>query len=469
VVLTNPRRPLVTTARRPSGEPRAPAVLRRSWVAVLPLCMMVVSDFEVRRRAPGTALRGGVGGADAAVVVELVVYGLVALFLFFQLAHPPRFHRPVPALTALWAFGVVLVFTVLYAIYPALAAARGVQLLVTCGLAHAIALRADRSQLHWLAHAYVVLVTLSVGYGLAVPYPRTELQANRFTWLYVHPVMAATYLGLSVVLLVGILLRNRERAPAPRWPTWIYLVLLAVNLGALLATRTRGAMAGCLVGCFVVAMVGSKRTNRLDIAVLSIVVGVLAAILAMDEILSFLARGETSESLRTLSARTVLWQEAFERFGERPLFGYGLTASRGIFFDTVGLGGGHNALINVMVDAGAFGVVVFLSLIGVLIRSARSVQHRPGVGDDVPIILGALGFLIVNSVTAEFMATPGNVANIWFLVLVGWVVVLIRLAPPPEAPPRRLWPGAGVAAASRRLPARGPRPPEQAAPPAAAP
>jgi O-antigen ligase len=363
----------------------------------------------------------------------------------------------------------VLVFTVFYAIYPALAAARGVQLLMTCGLAHAIAVRADRSQLHWLAHAYVVLVTASVAFGLAVPYPRTELQANRFTWLYVHPVMAATYLGLSVVLLIGILLRNRHRAPAPRWPTWIYLLLLAVNLGALLATRTRGAMAGCLVGCFVVAIVGARRTNRLDIAVMSVVVAVLAGILAVDEILSFLARGESSESLRTLSARTVLWEEAFDRFWERPLFGYGLTASRGIFFETVGLGGGHNALINVMVDAGAFGVVVFLSLIGVLIRSARSVRHRFGVGDDVPIVLGALAFLLVNSFTVEFMATPGTAANIWFLLLVGWVVVLIRLAPPPDEPPPRLWPGAGVAVASRRLPARRPRAPEQAPPSAAAP
>jgi O-antigen ligase len=429
--------------------------------------MMVVSDFEVRRRAPGTALRSGVGGADAAVVAELAVYGLVALFLFFQLAHPPSFRRPVPALTALWAFGVVLVFTVLYAIYPTLAAARGVQLLVTCGLAHAIGVRADRSQLHWLAHAYVVLVTASVGFGLAVPYPRTELQANRFTWLYVHPVMAATYLGLSVVLLLGILLRNRSRTPSPRWPTWIYLILLAVNVGALLATRTRGALAGCLVGCFVVAIVGARRTNRLDIAVLSIIVAVLAGILAMEEIVSFLQRGETSESLRTLTSRTVLWEEAIDRFWDRPLFGYGLTASRGIFFDTVGLGGGHNALINVMVDAGAFGVIVFLSLIGVLIRSARSVRRRPGVGDDVPIVLGALAFLVVNSVTAEFMATPGNVANIWFLVLAGWVVALIRLAPPAEAPPSRLWPGAGVAAASRRLAARRPRTPEEAPPPAA--
>jgi O-antigen ligase len=271
------------------------------------------------------------------------------------------------------------------------------------------------------------------------------------------------------VIVLGLVLRTRERAPAPRWPTWIYLVLLAVNLGGLLATRTRGGMAGCLVGCFVVAIVHARRANRLDIAVLSVVVGVLAAILVGDEILTFLTRGQTSENLRTLSARTVLWEEAFRLFGERPLFGYGLTASRGIFFDTVGLGGGHNALINVMVDAGAFGVIVFLSLIGVLIRSARSVrQHRPGVGDDVPIILGVLAFLAVNSFTAEFMATPGNVANIWFLVLVGWVVVLIRLAPPPEAPPTRLWPGAGVAVASRRLPARRPRAPEQAPPSAAA-
>ena len=429
-------------------------------MVVLPLLMMVASDYKTRRRAPGAALSGG---ADAVVILELAVYGAVATFLFFQLAHPPRFRRPVPALTALWAFGVTLAFTAFYAVYPVLAAARGVQLLVTCGLAHAIALRADRQQLHWLAHAYVVLVTLSIGLGVVHPYPRTELQANRFTWLYVHPVMAATYLGLSVVLVVGLLLRNRIEAPAPRWPTWAYLLLLVINIGALLATRTRGGMAGCLVGCFVVAMSSVRRKSRLDIAVMSVVVLGLAALVARDDILSFLSRGESSESLRTLSARTVLWEEAVRLFWDRPLFGYGLTASRGIFFETVGLGGAHNALINVMVDAAAFGVIVFVSLLWIVIRSARSVRWRRGVGDDVPIILGAIAFLVGNSFTAEFMATPGNAANIWFLVLVGWVVALIRLAPPPERPPRRLWPGAAVAAATRRLPTPGSRAPSPSA------
>lgn len=396
------------------------------------LAMCVASDYKLRTRAPGQSLSGR---ADVAVYVELVVYVLAAVFVVLQLGVAPTLKRLPPLLVAAWGFAITLALTAFYAVYPTLALVRAGQLLFTCALAHAIALRADRTHLHRLVHGFIGLVTVSVMFGLAKPFPRDGLQAHRFNWLYVHPVMAATYLGLTVVLLLGLLLRERRDWPTKAWPTPVYGLLLVVNLGALLATRTRGGLAGCVVGCFVVAMSSNRGKSRLDVVVLSTVVAILAAVLAGAEILSYLQRGESSQALSTLSNRTALWGQAWKLFLLRPLFGYGLTASRGLFFESVGLGGGHNALVNVMVDAGIFGVVAGAVLIGVLVHSARAERWWRPTGDDVPIILGVLGFLLMNSFTVEFMGTPANVANIWLFILVGWVLVLRRARLSPVPPP----------------------------------
>lgn len=416
--------PLPPVARR-EGVPSKvyPRFLRRSWLVVLPLAMMVASDYKVRLRTPSQSLSGS---ADATVLVELVVYGLVAAFLFFQLSRPPSGNRVAPLLVSAWAFALVLTCTSAYSVYPLLGLARGTQLLVTCALGHAVALYARRDHLHRLVHAFVALAAASVVLGVAHPTPTPGLEANRFHWLHVHPVMVATYLGLAVVFLVGLLLRNKRRWPSPAWSKWAYVGLLVVCGGGLLATRTRGGLAGCVVGCFVTAIASMRRRSRLDLLVMSTVVGVVAWLLAGGEILSYLQRGESSKALRTLSARTELWTQAWHFFLQRPVFGYGLTASRGLFFSTVGLGGGHNALINVMVDAGLFGLVAGAFLIVRLIHFARSVPRSNPVRDDAPLILGAIAFLLVNSFTVEFLGTPGNVANIWLFLLVGWTMVLHR-------------------------------------------
>jgi exopolysaccharide production protein ExoQ len=409
-----------------------PELLPLTWVAVLPLVMMLTSDYKLRLRPPGESLSGR---PDATIVVEILAYGAVVAFVLFQIGRPPRLAaRPIPLLAAAWAFAITLAATAVYSIYPTTALVRGAQLLVICVVGHAVALYATREHLHRLVHAYVAVVCLSILLGAAFPYPRQERLANRFTWLYVHPVMAATYLGLAVVLVLGLLLRRRRNWPSPTWTNTAYGLLLAGLVGALLATRTRGALAATLAGSFVVAIASVRRKSRLDIVVLSSLVVLIAGMIASQDILGYLARGESSESLRTLTTRTVLWQEAWDLFEVRPVFGYGLTASRGLFFETVGLGGAHNALINVMVDAGLFGVVTLTVLLVTLVRWARAVRWVGPVGDDVPMILGAITFLLVNSFTVEFMAFPGNAANIWLFLLVGWVAVLHRLHAPGARP-----------------------------------
>ena len=105
-----------------------------------------------------------------------------------------------------------------------------------------------------LCHTYLVIVTVSIAVGVAIRFPISDRQqAGRFRWLYLHPNTAGTFLAVSTVLLLGGLLRFRGAANTDSgWPTWWYGAGLAIHFAALLATASRGAIAGAVAGLIVV-------------------------------------------------------------------------------------------------------------------------------------------------------------------------------------------------------------------------
>ena len=78
--------------------------------------------------------------------------------------------------------------------------------------------------------------------------------------------------------------------------------------------------------------------------------------------------GSGLDEIATLSSRTDLWSVALDAFGQNPIFGYGITSSRGLFYDETGLGGGHNAVINTLVELGIVGIVIWGTLIWLVVR-----------------------------------------------------------------------------------------------------
>jgi len=425
-----------TWTRRPKRQPQpsaqgpvGPRLWRVSWVAVLGLAMMVAADYKFRVRPPSQSLSGR---PDLSVLLEMVVYGAVAGFLLLQIGGPLRLRPPTSLLLIMWTFSLTLFVTSFYAVYPGLAVVRGLQLLITCGFCQAVTKRATRRQLHWFAHAYTALAAGSVIFGALVHFPRFKLQQHRFNWLYVHPVIAGTYLGLAVVLLVVYLATNGRDRPV-RWPRPVYVALLSVNVVGLLATRTRGALLGCALGAMVAIVASRRARTKLDSLV---VIGASAAFVFLvfgDVVQRFLERGQSREAFSTLTARTELWEQALELVRQRPLTGYGLTASRGLFFETTGLGGGHNAFINVLTDAGLIGLLTFVAVLVVLVRSISSLKGRPSTIGDRTLLWAALAFLVLNSMTTEGLGTPANVSNIWLFALAGWVGALQRA---PSGPSR---------------------------------
>lgn len=406
---------------------RAIAWAERNWVLLGALCMFVGSDYKFRTRSTTASVSGS---PDLFVLLELALYASLAAYLLLKRAAPPRARRLPAPLTLAVLYGAVLVVSLVNTPYPTFGAVRTGEMLVGIGFAIAVALQATRDDLHRLAHGFMVLVALSVAYGVAVPSaPLSNQQVGRFTWFAIHPTIAGVYVGVGT-LLAYVYLRHAAPRPGPRWPRPVYLLLLAVQAYGLLATQTRGAVLGALAALLVASWSSLRGAGRRVEFVLAVVtLGALAVLLGADVIAGYFARGESTAQLATLNSRTDLWSYALQAVERKPVFGWGVGASQGIFQAQIGLGGGHNMFVNVLVDLGLVGLLVWTALVGAtVLRIARLSREdaEPGPLVDRTLLAGVITMILVDGF---FIEGPGGVANVsstWLLLTVGWVCALGR-------------------------------------------
>jgi O-antigen ligase len=399
-----------------------PAPTAGWWAYVLPLALMLASDYKLRSRGVDQSVGGT---ADLTVLVEIGVYGLAGLYLVNRFGLGPPRRRVSGLLLAAWVFFGYAAASALWSPYKSLGVVRGSQLLVALLLCSAMATRATPGDLRRLAHAFIVIVVASVGIGVAHPFPRTPLTQDRFNWLYVHPVQAGVYLGVAVLLTVGYLIRwttPRDRM----WHPAVYGGVLVVLTGALVATGTRGATLGCAIGLAVLLATARGPKGRVDVVVMGTAVAVLAVLAFSSKILAFVERGESAESLASLNSRTDLWSLAMDAFAREPIFGHGLGSTRGLFLDSIGLGGGHNAFVNALVDEGALGTAAFVSLLLTLGFVLLMMTRHRTLRADAGMLLGLLAFFLADSITTEGLAAPANVSSAWLLIAVAWAETLRR-------------------------------------------
>ena len=154
-------------------------------------------------------------------------------------------------------------------------------------------------------------------------------------------------------------------------------------------------------------------------------------------VIEFLTRGESAEKIGTFNRRTEIWTLAWESFLSRPLHGLGFTSAKGVFFDETGLGGAHNALINVMIDTGLIGLFWWVMLIGAAcvatFRIGRQRYDRfvpiGATGSDRSdrlILIGILMSSLINSITTEGLGAGVNVSAMWLYFVVAWLCTLNR-------------------------------------------
>jgi O-antigen ligase len=210
----------------------------------------------------------------------------------------------------------------------------------------------------------------------------------------------------------------------------VYAGLLAIVVFGLIATRTRSAVLGAVVGLMACLWSYYRGRRRLELVAVSLLVIALVSLTSISTIETYFARGESTEQLQTLNERTDLWSLAWEAIQRQPLYGYGVGASQGIFQEQIGLGGGHNSAVNVAVDLGLVGLAIWVGLVVTMAVGLLRLSHSGGDGLAVDRSLMIAVFLTVH-VNGIFFAGPGaagNVAATWMFLVLGWLVCARRAA-----------------------------------------
>ncbi len=425
--------PEAADRRRPRAAPGA----RVLWV--LPLVLIVATEYKFRRRSIDDALAGSI---DPMIALELGVYGLVAVWMVWRLA--PAKPRLTPLMIVMWGYVLTTASSALYSAFPLLGLARAVQLVIIAGVVHVVAADGTLATIERLLHGWIVLITLSIGAGLVYVAPTTLAQIGRFTWLYVHSVSAGSMLAISVPVLFGLWLSAGRQRLA--WPRSAYAVLFAVHFVALLATRTRGSIGGAAVAVALMAWLWSGQRMKPQLVLATLIAGAATVLAFGGPVLNFVTRGESADQIGTFNRRTEIWTLAWDSFLSHPLHGLGFTSAKGVFFDQTGLGGAHNALINVMIDAGLVGLCWWLLVLGMTvtaIRRLRPYDRRVDIAgatgtirSDRLVLIGIVTASLFNSITTEGLGAGVNVSAIWWFLVMAWVVILdraVRRTPPPVA------------------------------------
>jgi O-antigen ligase len=388
------------------------------WFVLLTLLFMVATEYKFRRRSLADSLGGSL---DTMVMVEIGVYGLIAVAMAALHLRGSRPAKGTPVMVSLWVYAGVTAASSAYAPFPNLAMVRAGQLLVLVAFVQMLADRAEPGQFRVLGRAYVGLMVASIMVGLAYVAPTSRYQAGRFTWLHTHTVTAAAMMAIGLVIAVGLL----TIPPAHGRRSWQSLALVVGALaiaGALFMTKTRGSMGGAVVGLFAYTVLRVSKQRRKGVVVL---MGLGAAGLlyfGLPALEAYVTRGESTEGITTLSNRTTLWSIAYEQFQRKPIFGWGFTASRGLFFDAVQLGGAHNAFVNAAVDGGLIGLGAWLTYLGSLMVGLRRAWTRqPELRPQVSLLSALLIAMLVNSVTMEGIGSGSGASFLWLCLVGAWL------------------------------------------------
>ncbi len=314
-------------------------------------------------------------------------------------------------------------------------------------------------------YSKVILLFVLVSYGVrTLPEVRALVVAAFAAALLlevaeiVHPsperdkLVVATYDANDVafVLICLLPLASAFFARTREWTRWIAGAAAILAVAAIVVTRSRGGFVSLCVISAVLAV--RLPTRRWDLRIALFGTGFLIFTLFASE--QYWARIDTIWDSRTAlpeeydagglaAARLSIWSKGVQLFFEHPILGVGA----GGFETAEGLSHGgegkwnaaHNAFLQIAVDLGAVGLILFVALLRRGIRDCRELVRRASERPDLEawvwlaygVEVSLYGFIV-----AGMTLSQGYSYVLYFLIAITAVMRRATLSdePPAEAP-----------------------------------
>lgn len=192
--------------------------------------------------------------------------------------------------------------------------------------------------------SYVVDMTWTSDLYFKGPY-KPSVENYRIYSTFGNPNIAGAW--FAAMVLLSFYLYGREKEANKKW----YLLSMGVFALALIATGSRGATAGLLLGILIYALCNKNKTVRITLII--VFVAVLAFALFSPEI------------NRPANSRNIVWEKSISLFLDKPITGWGAFG----VWENIKKTHAHNIWISMLALYGTVGFALYLWVKSYIIKS----------------------------------------------------------------------------------------------------
>jgi O-antigen ligase len=411
-----------------TGLPGAERLPWKSFLILTALFFAVSGDITYSLHAGEKGLLKKMSEADPGRVtygpreIAFVCLAVLASVVLFRMRNKP-FHLERKWRFLMWGFAGIACLSAFQSDYPVLTLKRLGLLAIFVLLAIAYGKRFSMREVVWLG---LFSSFIFVGVGVAA-----EISLKTFTPFVADYHFQGTDLynftgwQIGTLILAALALCASKSISRGRL---LAILLFAVPL--MLLTKSREANAGLLVAILAYRyLVSGKRTIAWVLWGLLVLAAVSFMVLGSRtaDTWRYIALMGRTEHASTLTGRTPVWESLIGYAAARPLLGYGY----GTFWTPARIqaiskeqgwdvGDAHLDYLNVLLEVGILGVVLFI-LIQILAIRRYSQLYKATHDPDYAFAYAFLIFIQCNM----FLASVLSVANITTFL---WIFVLIRIS-----------------------------------------
>ncbi len=325
-------------------------------------------------------------------------------------------------------FGLLAMISATYSVDAFVSLWKGFEVLtlvlVAVSLAGQLRTAEDLSWLTNVANFLLFYVVLTVYVGVAL-YPGDAIKDVAYLGVRgLVPALNPSSVGtISSLLIVGAVGNLLHRWPSKQETAGIWVVLVAA-LGAMFLAHVRTPIFAAAVAIMLMLISGRHYRAMLVTALISI--GLVLA-MSVDDILSYVYRGQSQEAFSGLTGRAYFWEMLRPWISSSPIIGNGYYAAQRILF---GVNAVDNSYLEVLLGLGFLGLLVFL--MPSLVAARDLLRTRPK--SDTPIInkllwtqlMGIFAILVIRGLSGSNYQVQHPLLVFYMLTQIG-IAGLLRL------------------------------------------